>query len=291
MTTRRSTMNHDPAGGGSAGVSVPGRSWFDAYSLRAQWAPVLFAIGPLAIAAPAVVGVEGFAGSATMAICLPPVLAQTARDRGKKLEPSLWASWGGPPTTRLLRHRDRTVSEITKARYFAVLARTAGIVRPTAEEEATAPAAADEVYESAGDWLRPITRAHAGTSLVATKNAAYRLARNLLGIRWIGFAIAITTTTCMAALAYHRLNVSNGNFTGTAVASLAAIGCSVVWMFGVNAASVRSAADGYARALLECCDTMPMPLARKTPAAPRKKAGTQPSTTSRNAASETRSGV
>ena len=167
---------HDPARGaaglGSAVSSIPGHSWFDAYSLKAQWAPVLFAVAPMAIAAPALVGTRGLIGSAALFACLPPVLAQTARNRGKALEPALWASWGGPPTTRLLRHRDSTVSEHTKARYFTALAHCADIVRPTPEGELADPAAADAIYEAAGDWLRPMTRAHAGTSLVAAKNAA-----------------------------------------------------------------------------------------------------------------------
>lgn len=284
-------MGHGPAGGSGAGVSIPGHSWFDAYSLHAQWAPVLFAIAPLAIAAPAVIGVEGYAGSAAMLACLPPMLAKTARDLGKKLEPSLWASWGGPPTTRLLRHRDRTVSEITKARYFAVLARTAGIVRPIPAEEAADPDAADEVYASAGDWLRPTTRAHAGTSLVAAKNAAYGFARNLLGVRRIGFALAVATALCMAALAYHRWNVPDADFSGSAVASSIAAVCAALWIIGVNAGSVRSAADAYALALLECCDTLPSPPGAKAPATRRKKAETQLNRIPRKTASETRSGV
>lgn len=288
MTARPSRTGHGAAGESATG-SIPGRSWFDAYSLHAQWAPVLAAVAPLIIAAPAVVGVEGVAGAAILA-CLPPMLAQAARDRGKALEPSLWASWGGPPTTRLLRHRDRTVPEITKARYFAVLARTASIVRPAAEEEVADPDAADEIYASAGDWLRPMTRAHAGTSLVAAKNASYGFARNLLGIRWIGFAIAAATAVCMAALAYHRCGVPNGDFRESGVASLIATICAALWIVAVTPNSVRSAADAYARALLECCDTIPGRAAEKAPATRRKKAEAQPNTKTRTTASTRRPG-
>ncbi len=260
------------AGLGSAASSIPGHSWFDAYSLKAQWAPVLFAAAPMAVAVPVLVGASGLIGSAAMLACLPPVLAQTARNRGKALEPALWASWGGPPTTRLLRHRDGTVSEHTKLRYFAALSRSANIVRPTPEEELADPVAADAVYQAAGDWLRPMTRAHAGTSLVAAKNAAYGLARNLLGIRWVGFALAVATSVGMAAVAYQRWNSPAPDFTLAASAALAGVGCAALWAVAVNGPSVRSAADAYARALLECCDTLPIPPPVKPPASRRKKA-------------------
>ena len=43
------------------------------------------------------------------------VLAQLARDAGKAIEGPLWASWGGPPTVRMLRHRDTTIAPGTKS--------------------------------------------------------------------------------------------------------------------------------------------------------------------------------
>ncbi len=287
MARRPSTEAAGGSGSRAAGLggvlsSIPGHSWFDAYSLKAQWAPVLFAVAPMAIAAPALIGAKGFVGSAAMLTCLPPVLAQTARNRGKALEPALWASWGGPPTTRLLRHRDSTVSNHTKARYFTVLSRSANIVRPTPEEETADPGAADAVYAAAGDWLRPMTRAHAGTSLVAAKNAAYGFARNLLGIRWIGFALGVVTSVGMAAVAHSRWDVPDADFNGAAIAAVAALGCAAIWTSAVNGASVRSVADAYARALLECCDTMPLPPATKAPVTRRKQpsgGAPQPTTT------------
>ena len=104
----------------SSGSQVPGRSWFDGYSLRAQWAPVLTIIAPAAFAAyaavPELVSLQGAAGGTLLVAALPPILAQTVRNLGKSLEPGLWAAWGGKPTTRMLRHRDSTITEPTSRR-------------------------------------------------------------------------------------------------------------------------------------------------------------------------------
>jgi hypothetical protein len=43
------------------------------------------------------------------------VLAQLTRDAGKRIEPGLWEPWGGPPSVRMLRHRDTTIAAGSKA--------------------------------------------------------------------------------------------------------------------------------------------------------------------------------
>ncbi len=238
----------------SGSAPIPGRSWFDAYSLKAEWAPVLTVAAPAFLAVYALVpSVASLAGATAVMVGLPPVLAQQARDLGKALEPGLWASCGGKPTTRFLRHRDRTIAEPTKARYFKTLA-AAGIVRPTVEGEEAHPDGADVQYESAGDWLRRHVLNSPRKSLVAPKLGSYGLARNLLGVRWIGLfvASAASATDLIAAV---RAHTATGMMPTTIIAAaMVALGLAVMWSCLVTRGRVCSAADAYALALLECCE-------------------------------------
>lgn len=238
---------------------IPGRSWFDAYSLHAQWAPVLSLVSPVIFATymvfPALVNSAAIAGGGLLVAALPPMLAHTARNLGKRLEPGLWAEWGGKPTTRLLRHRDTTLSEATKHRYFLTL-EAAGITRPSPEEEATNPTASDRIYESAGDWLRRQTRDPKRSNLVSVMNASYGLARNLFGLKWIGFGITAAVGLASASLAFHAW--SSSNFDRLFVATAVNFACAVLWLLAVNRQWVRSAAEAYALALLECLEPGPL---------------------------------
>lgn len=240
-----------------SGPSVPGRGWFDSYSLRAQWAPVLAVIAPPIFATyvtfPELVSFKGAAGGSLLVAALPPILAHTARNLGKRLEPGLWASWGGKPTSRLLRHRDRTIPEPTKRRYFATLSR-AGIERPTEADEVANPPEADMVYASAGDWLRRHTRNPKVVSLVASKNAAYGFARNLLGVRWIGFALTIAVGLAQVWLTWQAHVEASPKLPGYAVGATVNLLAAALWVFAVRSDDVRSAADAYSVAILECLE-------------------------------------
>ena len=71
------------------------------------------------------------------------VLAQVARDAGKAIEGPLWASWGGPPTMQMLRHRDQTIEAGNKAllhRKLVALQIVDGL--PTPAEETADPVTA-----------------------------------------------------------------------------------------------------------------------------------------------------
>ena len=76
----------------------------DAYVLRARIAPVTLAALPVIVVFLADLvwlddlGELTFAGILGLAVLT--LLAQLGRDRGKRLEPDLFRSWGGPPTTR-----------------------------------------------------------------------------------------------------------------------------------------------------------------------------------------------
>ena len=93
---------------------------FDRYTWRARVLPVYLTAAPavLAIAATLPEGLNlPLAGaSAVVFVPLSYFLSQIASDFGKRLEPALWKSWGGPPTTRFLRHDNDEFNPATRER-------------------------------------------------------------------------------------------------------------------------------------------------------------------------------
>jgi hypothetical protein len=82
------------------------------------------------------------------------LLVRIARDEGQKIQPGLIREWDGMPTTRFLRHRNNEIERPAKGRYKESLTKLTGYKFPTADEEASDPAAADEIYSSAIGALR-----------------------------------------------------------------------------------------------------------------------------------------
>jgi hypothetical protein len=65
------------------------------------WFPALGGVGP------AVLTLLGFCGAMVW-------LAQLARDRGSRLQPTLYAAWGDQPSVAALRHRDTLLAGIER---------------------------------------------------------------------------------------------------------------------------------------------------------------------------------
>ena len=105
-----------------------------------------------------------------------------ARDAGKRIEPGLWESWGGAPTTQLLRHQGPSSPPRLQALHQAVRDKL-GRQLPSEEFEVENPDAADESYEDAVVVLRARTRDQTEFPLIAAENANYGFRRNALGLR------------------------------------------------------------------------------------------------------------
>ena len=100
----------------------------------------------------------------------------------------MWDSWGGPPTTRFLRHDNEQFNPATRARIHAQL-RALGLRIPTTEEEKTDQERALDLYASAVDDIRRLTRDSERFHLVYKGNIEYGFRRNLLGLKPVGLAI------------------------------------------------------------------------------------------------------
>ena len=152
---------------------------FDEYSLNARVRPALLALLPIVIFAylafPKLYEMAAGATSILVVGGLITALAHYCRYRGRKVEKVLFSSWGGKPTTVILRHRDSMLDSTTKRRYHDFLSRNIkGWTSPSAEEEAQNPVEADERYESAVRWLLERTRDTKQYSLLFKENILSR---------------------------------------------------------------------------------------------------------------------
>ncbi len=225
----------------------------DGYTLRARITPVYLAISPvimlLAALLPASLNLTFSGASAIVLVPLAVLASQVGADFGKRLELSLWRSWGGAPTTRWLRHSNAEYNPGARNRVHAKL-RSLGLAVPTSDEESHDPLAADSEYESAVVELIRLTRDAKEFPRVYEGLTEYGFRRNLLGLKPLGLATsAVAFVVCGFAL--RAAWAPDGPPGMTVAAMLVSGGLLATWLLWVNGDGVRLAADRYARSLLE----------------------------------------
>lgn len=238
------------------------KAWpFDAYDTRARAWPLVNVVSPLAVlvgawssnAWDAVAGLLSLAGMPVLAYALLYALHQWVRDCGYDIEKKLWFSWGGPPTTRFLRHSDKFFREAVTHNFHARIAELKkGWRAPTAEEERQSPKEADQQYEVAIKWLKSAATKAPRYHLVEDANRRYGFRRNCLGIRNYGLAV------CVVSIIAHGYIIAmvwppEGS-EWLILLSLLFTAIEFFFWIGVNDAFVHKAARVYAERLLECLE-------------------------------------
>lgn len=235
----------------------------DPYERQARLYPALLAGLPLIVTATVLYGSNSVltATSTVVASCGGLyLLANIAREQGRRLEPILYEAWGGKPTTQLLRHRDRNIEGPTKRRYHEFLSRTVSLQFPSETEEVSNPVAADEIYQSAVRWLLNHTRDKTKHKMIFDENIAYGFRRNAYGLKTIGIGICLATSIWVL-ISEGIVAVGEGIFLnsgGLSTSTMISLGVSgammLVWVSYFTEKTVRSAAFTYAETLLRACD-------------------------------------
>ncbi len=245
---------------------------FDQYTLKARLRPALLAALPLGVflliwtqddslATGGLAGIIGAGGGTAL-------LAQIGRDRGSKKQSALWESWGGPPTTRLLRFQDSS-NKVILTRWRAKLEQLLGQGLPSAEEEARDPESADQHYEAAASFLREATRDSSKFPLVFAENVNYGFRRNLWGLKPYGLALAAVATAASWVLFILSTGLPTAEswldtvimnpdrVTATRlVGSVFNTTAVALWLFFITPGWVRIAAEAYAQRLLGALDRL-----------------------------------
>lgn len=234
---------------------------FDRYALTARVTPAAIVLLPVIVAVSVWVGGAWpqkilFASAFWMGLAF--LAGQIARDEGKRCEVKLWREWGGRPTTRLLRHSDRTLPEPVRQRYHTKLvALVPATTFPTSEEERTAPRAADDVYESCVVALLERTRDPKQFPLVLTENIAYGFRRNLFAMKPAAIVLEITGIVAVAAKVAMDIRAAAGELIPLDAAALFLLSLLLaIWIARVSSTWVKAAADAYAVRLLSSCEVL-----------------------------------
>jgi hypothetical protein len=237
----------------------------DPYERQARVYPALLAGLPVIVMATVLYGSNSLvtAASTVAASCGGLyLLANIARERGRRLEPILFTSWGGKPTTQLLRHRDQSIEGPTKQRYHSFLSRMINLPFPNKSEEDTDPVDADDIYQSAVRWLLNHTRDKSKYKMIFDENISYGFRRNAYGLKAIGIGICIAASAwVLVSEGIVKVGKESGVLFNPASASTAAnvslavsVAMLLVWVSYFTKRTVRNAAFTYAETLLRACD-------------------------------------
>ena len=226
---------------------------FDSYSIYARAFPIYITLLPVALVLFPILpaGYDWKLGGATAVVLLPLcyLCRQIGGDKGRKLESALWDKWGGPPTTRFLRHCNSEFNQVTRNRIHDKL-RSLGLQVPSQNEQDQNARAADIQYESCTDELRHRTRDSKRFYLVFTGLTEYGFRRNLLGLKPVGLLLTILSFVVCLVMMFVSWDPAKPSVLDIAAGFLNIV-LLINWLLGVTENSVKLTADRYARFLLE----------------------------------------
>ena len=223
------------------------------YETYARAFPIYITIAPIVLVLFPILP-EGFdwkleGASAIVLLPLSYLCKQIGGDFGKKREKALWDKWGGPPTTRLLRHYNSEFNSKTRDRIHTKL-RSLGLYIPSQDEQNQNPQRADNSYESCVDELRRRTRDSKRFPRVFQELKNYGFRRNIFALKPYGIILTSLSFLICLIMIYH--DWSTGKQSGsTIVPCFINFGLILVWLLFFTEKAVRLTADRYARFLLE----------------------------------------
>lgn len=242
----------------------------DPYNRRARLQPALIAIVPMVI-----VGLLLYPEIETHAVTIVTILAycggsvwltQLGRERGKKIEPFLFQAWGGKPSVALVRHLDDRLNAMTKMRYHQFLEKNVPhFTLPSREAEEEDPSAADNMYQTATDWLLSKTRDTKTFRLVFEENMNYGFRRNLYALKPFALILDLVLLSVLVMVTFTRETIVRGgifktfaDIDGYIYAAFFVVAVHAVAMTALVTKNwVRTTADAYGHQLLAACDVLP----------------------------------
>jgi hypothetical protein len=221
----------------------------DAYRIRARASPSLLLASP-AMSLLVVVGLSSVtlgALSCGATAVIAVVFSEQVADMGRELEKALFRSWGGRPTSSLLRLADTTDLAATNARRAAV--ETAiGAPLPTSANEESNLEEAMGGYDRAVDQVRAWLREDDANKILRDVTASYGFRRNCLAVRSYGRATAVIGAVAAMLLWTASIGQSPDGFLAAALVD--AVLCTFWWAM-VTEEWVRRDAVRYANQLFQ----------------------------------------
>jgi hypothetical protein len=174
---------------------------FDDYTRKARLAPALLLSLPLVLIAVVLFpdSILNWGGILGLIVWFGVLrfVAQIARDSGNAIQESLYASWGGEPSTDCLRHRTST-NKIELAILHSKLHDLTKQIIPDEIGEMADKNKADQIYKACTSFLRANTRDRSKFPLLHEENCNYGFRRNLLGMKTVGIITSFISILCMS---------------------------------------------------------------------------------------------
>jgi len=223
----------------------------DPYERKARIYPALLCLLPIAVAVSIKLPELYTSLSGLVALVVAfgglHLLAQIARDGGKRLEQGLFDSWGGMPSVNIFRHRDGIIPTPEKKALHQLLSNKTKVEAPTFKLESEHPEDADEIYRSWSNYLRNHSRDTTKYSLLFKENINYGFRRNILGMKNIYGLFGVIALCVFFIPSLPSFEVNNTDFIMMIVISL----YTLWFMFFVQTDWVKTPSDEYAKRLIE----------------------------------------
>lgn len=234
----------------------------DSYSIRARLYPAFIVLSPIFI----LIVFSFYKNIQVVQIILAFLttfgfaflLAQLARDRGKRKEKELYKMWGGKPTTIFLRHREQFLNDVTRNRYSDKIKKLMSITLPTKEEEINDKKYADEMYDACTQFLIGKTRNIKKYNLLFLENISFGFRRNLWGMKPYAIIILLMCLIIQIAQNVYFIqndikSILNPELLIPVAIYLLLLG---VWIFVFKPSWVREVGFEYAKRLYETLDQL-----------------------------------
>jgi hypothetical protein len=221
--------------------------FLDPYDLKARIVPGLILVFPILIdalyAAPILNSWPIFTATGVCGFALVYALGQLASALGERIQSRLWESWGGPPSTRFMRHRDSFFTENLKRLIYKQIPQTLSMPLMTEDEEARDSQQADKEINGAFLRVKDYLRENDSRGLWFTHNVEYGFCRNLLGLRvlWI-----IVSLAAIAFAVVHGIRTGHTPINPAAVMDCLSLVCAGYIGWTILPGATKRAADQYA---------------------------------------------
>lgn len=234
----------------------------DPYERKARILPGLILILPFITLAISVFGPKDLIisslGGVLLGCGITFILGSFCRSKGKQIEERLYNKWGGVPTTILLRHHDRTISDITKNKYHIAISKKLKITLPTKSQEFSDNSGSDAIYEHAMKELRLLRRCE--RNLIFLENINYGYNRNMLGVKPYGIISALTSIIISSTLMYYGSSekmllllshFETSKYSFYIINIIISFFVLFIWLLAINEKNVKMSGFAYAEQLLD----------------------------------------
>lgn len=182
----------------------------DSYDLKARYTPGFLISLPVLVTLwtcfqPEIEAMSKlFSGFLSAAIWY--ALSVVVRTLGKRIEPRLWETWGGAPSTLYVSWKNTRLGDDLKAKYHEAVRQRLDLPMPTKEEEEADTTRAAEMIRQAFSGVKGVIRQEDKDGLWSTANAEYGFARNLYGSRGLWLLLSIVMTGASAGFVWKKFS-------------------------------------------------------------------------------------